>query len=137
MGNARFAPRARGGALTARACPGWIARSRCAGWTRDCADPQTVLDPTLARYNLVPSANSDFGQVDDPQINTAMKAAGQVAKPNARAAAWGRIDRMLVDIAAAIPWAFLGNPTIESPDVRGISTCRNAGFSDYSCTSAR
>ena len=44
---------------------------------------------------------------------------------SARAAAWAKIDRMLVGIAAAIPWAFSKQPNIESSDVRGINDVWN------------
>ncbi len=43
----------------------------------------------------------------------------------------------LVDIAAAIPWSFIANATIESSDVRGINNFSNAGFWDYSFTSLK
>ncbi len=105
------------------------------GWTRDFADPQTILDPTFAGYNIVSTGNSNAGQVNNPQINAAMRRAEQAGGVSARAQAWARIDRMLVDLAAAIPWAFLKNPTIESHDVRGINNLSNAGFWDYSYTS--
>jgi peptide/nickel transport system substrate-binding protein len=105
------------------------------GWTRDFADPQTILDPTFAGYNITPTDNPNFGQVNDPRINTAMKSAEKIIGADARARAWAQIDRMLVNIAAAVPWAFLKNPTIESHNVRGINNLSNAGFWDYSYTS--
>ncbi|MDQ6732429.1 MAG: ABC transporter substrate-binding protein [Actinomycetota bacterium] len=105
------------------------------GWTRDFADPQTVLDPTFAGYNIAAAGDSNFGQVNNPRINAAMRAAETVIGPQVRAHAWARIDRMLVDIAAAVPWAFLNNPTIESRNVRGVNNLSNAGFWDYSYTS--
>jgi len=107
------------------------------GWIRDFADPQTILDPMFAGYNIIPVNNSNIGQVDDPQINAAMKAAERVVGPGARAAAWGAIDRMLVSDAAAIPWGFIVNPTIESGDVRGINDLSNLGDWDYAYTSLK
>jgi peptide/nickel transport system substrate-binding protein len=108
-----------------------------AGWTRDFPDPQTILDPTFAGYNIVPTGNPNIGQVNDARINAAMKAAEAIVDHAARAQAWARIDRMLVGIAAAVPWAFVKNPTIESRDVRGVNDVANAGFWDYSYTSLR
>ena len=107
------------------------------GWTRDFSDPQTVLDPTFAGYNIVPTGNSNFGQVNDPAINHTMRAAERLLASPARAAAWAQIDRMLVARAAAIPWDFIANPTIESRDVRGVNDLWNAGYWDYSFTSLR
>lgn len=108
-----------------------------AGWTRDFADPQTNLEPIFAGYNIVPTGNANIGQVNDPQVNAAMRAAGKLTDPVARARAWAAIDRMLVNIAAAVPWAFVKNPTIEARDVRGINNPSDAGFWDYSYTSLR
>ena len=33
------------------------------GWIRDWSDPQTLLDPTFAGYNMVATNNSNWGQV--------------------------------------------------------------------------
>ena len=38
---------------------------------------------------------------------------------SARAQAWANVDKMLVDQAVAVPWAFDKQPNIESKDVRG------------------
>ena len=107
-----------------------------AAWGRDFADPQTILDPTFAGYNIVPEGNSNWGQVDDPQINAAMKAAERVVGTAARAQAWARIDRMLVGLAAAVPFLFEKQPLIESRDVRGIDDLWNGAW-DYSYTSLK
>jgi peptide/nickel transport system substrate-binding protein len=106
-------------------------------WGRDFADPQTILDPTFAGYNIVPEGNSNQGQVDNPQINAAMRAAERVVGTTARIQAWARIDRMLVGIAAAVPYLFNNQPTIESRNVRGINDLWNVGAWDYSYTSLR
>jgi len=108
-----------------------------ASWIRDFADPQTILDPTFAGYNIVPEGNSNWGQVDNPQINAAMRAAERVVGAAARVQAWARIDRMLVGIAAAVPFLFDKLPLIESSDVRGIDDLWNGGSWDYSYTSLK
>jgi hypothetical protein len=97
--------------------------------------PQTILDPTFARYNIGPISNVNFGQVswqDGPggphtgqattPLDKAMRAAETIVGEQARATAWGNIDRMLTDTAAAVPWQFPKQPMIESSDVRGTGT---------------
>jgi peptide/nickel transport system substrate-binding protein len=108
-----------------------------AAWGRDFADPQTILDPTFAGYNIVPEGNANQGQVNDPQINAAMRAAERVVGVTARAQAWARVDRMLVSIAAAVPYLFNKQPMIEARDVRGINDLWNVGAWDYSYTSLK
>jgi peptide/nickel transport system substrate-binding protein len=108
-----------------------------AAWGRDFADPQTILDPTFAGYNIVPEGNVNQGQVDDPQINAAMMAAERLVGTTARIQAWARIDRRLVGIAAAVPYLFNKQPMIESSNVKGVNDLWNAGAWDYSYTSLR
>jgi peptide/nickel transport system substrate-binding protein len=107
------------------------------GVIRDFADPQTVLAPNFAGYDITTTNNPNAGQVNDPEIDAAMKAAQNVVGASARAQAWARVDRMLVEIAAAVPWAFTSNPVIESRDVRGINDLWNLGSWDYSYTSLK
>ena len=46
--------------------------------------------------------------------------------PHARARAWGRIDRLLVDQVAAIPWYWDAQANIESANVKGVIAEWNA-----------
>jgi peptide/nickel transport system substrate-binding protein len=107
------------------------------GWVRDWSDPQTILDPAFAGYNIVAQNNSNWGQVNDPQINSAMKAAEAVVGDSARAAAWANIDKMLVNQAVAAPETFEIQGNIESKDVRGINDLWNGGSWDYSYSSLK
>ena len=43
------------------------------GWIRDFSDPQTILAPTFAGYNIASTNNANISQTDDPKINAAMK----------------------------------------------------------------
>ena len=107
------------------------------GWIRDFSDPQTILAPTFAGYNIASTNNANISQTDDPKINAAMRAAQDLVGDSARAHAWSAIDRMLVARAVAVPWAFTKNPTIEARDVRGINDLGNDGAWDYAYTSLR
>ncbi len=105
------------------------------GWIRDWADPQTLLDPTFAGYNIVSTNNSNWGQVNDPQINAAMRAAEKTVGTAARSQAWANVDKLLVDKAVAIPWVFDIQGNIRSKDVRGINDLWDIGEWDYNFTS--
>jgi peptide/nickel transport system substrate-binding protein len=106
-------------------------------WGADFPDGQAVLDLTFNGKNIIPSGNNNFGQVDDPTINAAMARAEQLIGMQARAQAWAAIDDELVADAAAIPFAFVKEPLIESKDVAGIGDVWNAGAWDYSFTSLK
>jgi peptide/nickel transport system substrate-binding protein len=120
------------------------------GVIRDWADPQTLLDPNFAGYNIVSTNNTNWGQVswqDAPgtyktgapltSLDQAMKAAEKTVGDQVRAQAWARVDTMLVDQAVAVPWAFDKQPNIESKDVRGINDLWNIGSWDYGYTSLK
>jgi peptide/nickel transport system substrate-binding protein len=107
------------------------------GWGRDFADPQTILAPTFAGYNVIPEGNSNQGQVNDPQINAAMRAAERAVGTAVRARAWAASDWMLVRIAAGVPFLFDKQPPIASRDLRGIDDLWDSGSWDYSYSSLR
>jgi peptide/nickel transport system substrate-binding protein len=120
------------------------------GWIRDWSDPQTVLDPTFAGYNIVSANNSNWGQVswqDAPgtykagapltPLDQAMKAAEKIVGTTARANAWGKVDNSLSAQAVAVPWDFTLQANIEAKDVRGINDLWNIGSWDYDFTSLK
>ena len=105
------------------------------GFSRDFADPQTLLYSTFYGPAITATNDSNYGQVNDPAINAAMARAVHVVGASARARAWGRIDRMLVEQAVAIPWIFDNQPHLKSANVRGINALWNGGSWDYAYTS--
>jgi peptide/nickel transport system substrate-binding protein len=123
------------------------------GWIRDWSDPQTLLDPTFAGYNIVATNNSNWGQVsgqDWPKaaggtytggpltpIDQAMKKAELATGTANRAAAWAKVDEMLVANAVAVPWYFTIQPNLEAANVRGINDLWNIGSWDYAWSSLK
>ena len=107
------------------------------GWIRDFADPLTVLYETFYGQAIVPTNNANFGQVNNPQINAAMRQAALVVDPEARYQAWAKVDDLLVSHAVAIPGYFSTQPNIESNDVNGVNDLWNIGTWDFAYTSLR
>jgi peptide/nickel transport system substrate-binding protein len=107
------------------------------GWVRDFADPLTVLLVPYYGPDIVPTNNSNFGQVNNPQINAAMAKAALVTDPTARAQAWANVDKMLVDQAVAVPEDFDNQPMVESKDVAGVNQLWNNGTWDLDYTSLK
>jgi peptide/nickel transport system substrate-binding protein len=89
-------------------------------WGRDFADPQTMLDPTFNGDNILPRGNVNISELDVPAINDAMAKARLMVDPGARAKAWGAIDRMVTDQAAAVPISWDRYPLVRSADVVGV-----------------
>lgn len=107
------------------------------GWARDFADPLSVLYATFYGPSITPTGNPNQGQVNDPQINAAIKAAALLVDPTARAQAWVNVDKMLVAKAVAIPEDWDGQPNVESKDVAGIDDLWNNGTWDFAYTSLK
>jgi peptide/nickel transport system substrate-binding protein len=108
------------------------------GWLSDFADGQAALDVPFNGKNIITNGtNSNWGQVNHPKINKAMEAAEDVVGASARAAAWGKIDRELVEEAVAVPWDWDKQPAVASKDVAGVGTVWNEASWDYSFTSLK
>jgi peptide/nickel transport system substrate-binding protein len=106
------------------------------GWQKDFADPQTVLDPTFNGANILPTNNSNWPQLNDPNINAAMKKAEVLVDAQQRAQAWGKIDDMVVADAPGVLWIWDKGPMIRSKNVNGVVNQENAAW-DLSFTSLK
>ncbi len=107
------------------------------GWIRDFADPLSTLLVPFYGPAIVPTNNSNWGQVNDPAINSAMVKAALVTNPTAHDQAWADVDKMLVDQASAVPEDFDNEANIESKDVAGINQLWNEGTWDFDWTSLK
>jgi len=112
------------------------------GWIRDFADPQTTLYVPFYGPAIVPTNNSNWGQVGGPgsgenAINVAMQKAAVVQGTAASNAAWAKVDDLLVQDAVAIPWIWDNQPWVEAANVRGINDLWNVGSWDYAFTSLK
>ncbi|MGH2854628.1 MAG: ABC transporter substrate-binding protein [Solirubrobacteraceae bacterium] len=107
------------------------------GWTRDFADPQTVLYPPFYGPAITSANNSNWSQVNNPQINAAMQRATLVVGEPARAEAWAKIDEMLVQQAVAAPEVYVSQGNIEGRNVAGVNELWDNGAWDYDFTSLK
>jgi peptide/nickel transport system substrate-binding protein len=107
------------------------------GFLADFANPYAVLDEGFNGAAITPTNSSNWSQTNDPQINKAMDAAVSITDPTQSAAAWAKIDEMLVNQAVAVPYDFGNQPVIESHDVAGVAQVWNDGAWDYSFTSLK
>ena len=60
------------------------------GWAQDFADPQTMLDPTFNGDNILETGNSNWPELDVPELNDQINAAKLVTDPAERAHGVGR-----------------------------------------------
>ena len=64
--------------------------ARRVGWAQDFADPQTMLDPTFNGDNILPTGNSNWPELDVPEVNEAIDEAKLVTDPGRARAGVGR-----------------------------------------------
>ena len=92
------------------------------GWSEDFADPQTMLDPTFNGNNIVPSQNSNWPEIDIPELNDQIEAAKLVTEPAERAQAWAEVNKAIMEQAPAILYMWDYQSVVSSPNVRGVQS---------------
>ncbi len=106
------------------------------GWLKDFNDGQSMLDPTFNGENVVPENNSNWPQLNVPEINKAINDATLIDDLEERNKAWGEVDRMITEQAPAIPYIWDDQANIQSPDVAGVINKFNANW-DLAFTSLK
>ena len=106
------------------------------GWLKDFNDGQSMLDPTFNGENVVPENNSNWPQLDVPEINEAINEATLIDDLEERNQAWADVDTMIIEQAPAIPYIWDDQANIQSADVAGVINKSNANW-DLSFTSLK
>ena len=106
------------------------------GWAQDFADPQTMIDPTFNGSAIVPAGNSNWPELDVPEVNKAIDDASLVTEPQERAEAWAEANRLVVEQAPAITYMWDYQALAASPNVRGVQNGYSTTW-DLNFTSVR
>jgi peptide/nickel transport system substrate-binding protein len=106
------------------------------GWLKDFNDGQSMMDPTFNGENVVPENNSNWPQLNVPEINKAIDDAALIDDPEERKAAWGKVDDMVSAEAPAIPYIWDDQANIQSANVEGVINKANANW-DLAFTSLK
>ena len=106
------------------------------GWAQDFADPQTMIDPTFNGGAIVETGNSNWPELDVPEVNKAIDAATLVTEPQPRAEAWAEANKAVVEQAPAITYMWDYQALAASPNVRGVQNGYSTTW-DLNFTSVR
>jgi peptide/nickel transport system substrate-binding protein len=106
------------------------------GWIKDFNDAQSMLEPTFSGEAIVPVNNSNWPQLDDPEVNKAMQEAKLLVGEEERAQAWGEIDTMITSLAPAVPIVWDFTPNVASANVNGVINAFNGTY-DLAFTSIK
>jgi len=91
-----------------------------AGWFKDFADPQSMLEPVFKGSLITETGNINYSQLKDPKVDKAMNDAA-LKEGDERLQAWADIDKMIVEDAAAIPFLWDKTTLIRSKNVNGVA----------------
>ena len=106
------------------------------GFFKDFFDPQSMLDPVFNGENILEANNTNWAELDDPEVNAAMERAAKLPQGAERNRAWGEVDRMVTALAPAVPWLWDKQPLIASKDVKAVANEYATGW-DLSFSSLR
>jgi len=105
-------------------------------WGKDFADGQSMLDPTFNGKNILNQANTNWPQLNVPQINQALDKAALLTDPTERANAYAEVDKLVTAQAPAVPWLWDKWPLIQSKNVNGAVSLFNSDW-DFTFTSLK
>src|SRR4051794_30111205 len=91
-----------------------------AGWFKDFADPQSMLEPVFKGSLITQTGNINYSQLKDPKVDKAMNEAA-LKEGDDRLQAWADIDKMIIQDAAAIPFLWDKTTLIRSKNVNGVA----------------
>jgi peptide/nickel transport system substrate-binding protein len=108
------------------------------GWAKDFNDGQAVIDVPNngATVTGSPTNNSNWTQLNDPAVNAALGSARLITDPTARAAAYGKIDDMIMADAPMVPWDWDYQANVASANVLPVIN-QISGLVDTSFTSLK
>ena len=95
-----------------------------------------MLDVPFYGPTIDPENNSNWPQLDVPEVNQAIEEARLVEDTQERDEAWAEVNRLVSEQAAAVPWIWENFPLAQSADVAGVVNLNNASW-DLAYTSLK
>lgn len=85
-----------------------VAVGASAGWCKDWPDALTFLDPLFNGDNILESGNSNYSEIDDPELNQLIEEAKAIPPGDDRIEAWEVANRKAAELAVWVPfqWAY-------------------------------
>jgi peptide/nickel transport system substrate-binding protein len=106
------------------------------GWSKDFSDPQTMIDPTFNGENIPPTQNSNWPELNVPEVNKAIDEAKLATDPAERAQKWAAANKLVTEQAATIPYMWDYQAVAISPNMRGVQNAYSTTW-DWTFTSVK
>jgi peptide/nickel transport system substrate-binding protein len=90
------------------------------GWGKDFYDAESMINPIYNGKNIAPTGNVNTSLVDDPKVNSAIEKAQVLTDADARAKAWGEIDKYVTEQAYYDVWLWDNQVNISSKNVNVV-----------------
>ena len=88
------------------------------GWCQDYADAYTYFFPLFHGDNTIPTG-SNYAQLDDQELNTAIEDAAATPPGDARTEAWQGVNELATNLASWVPRLWSKTKIIYSPHIVG------------------
>lgn len=90
------------------------------GWFKDFQDAESMLVPTFSGDAIKPQGNVNWSQLDNDEIDSAMKEAAEIPLGDERNQAWADINKQIVGQATGIPYVWDDSISVASPDMKMV-----------------
>ena len=87
------------------------------GWCKDYNSAISFFDPLFKSSSILESGNSNFSEVDDPEMDRLIEEAETESNPQERIARWKEANRYATDQAYFVPWLWQKTAIMESDRV--------------------
>ena len=95
----------------------------------DVPDPRNLIEPFYSGDAIVPQGNQNVSQIDEPEIDAAIRRAAETKDEEARVDAWAEVDRLVARHAPVVPMFWPKIPYVASEDVSPVIN-RTNGYPD-------
>lgn len=85
------------------------------GWCEDFPDPVTFLEPLLYGPNILPHANSNYSELDNPQLNQLIEEALALPLGPERTQKWEQANKLATELAPWVPIRWYKSRLLVSP----------------------
>lgn len=91
-----------------------------AGWIEDFPDPYAALYIPFSGQAIVPVNNANWPLLNNPAVNSALNKDAAITNESQRLTAFAKVDKMITDLAPAIPEVWSDNALVEGSKVKGV-----------------
>lgn len=88
-------------------------------WQPEIMHPSAMLEPLFASWAIRPRGNNNYAQLNDPDVDAAMRRAMEL-EGAAAASAWAEVDRAVTAAAPGVPFVWERTTHLKSRNVRGV-----------------